>query len=473
MPLAVMVHLHDMALAPVSAPATTPPRSSPGVRRPPCHYWLGAGALLLSHILVLLRVEPLNTYFFSFAWWPYILWIDGWVFWRTGQSLLMTQPRAFGAAASWSIACWCLYEAFNFRLQNWYYVMTPEPLWASHLNYAVGFATVFPGLFETAALLSSFGVFQHWRTPAFVVTPRLLRAIVISGLFATLLPLVWPLLFFPLIWMSMALLFEPLIHRWQGQSLLAELARGESRRLATLLAAGAINGGLWEGWNVLTRTGWIYTVPLMDWFHVFEMPLLGYLGFPLLAIECAVLWSLLDCYHLTGIVSASAPVRTKSSQGSARVAVVLALLWILFVFAGINRWTSSSRHLTIAALPGITAPEIAACEATGLQYPYALVHAVAQRGLTRVATELRLSTPRVQELADASQLSEFRGIGLHNLRLLQAAGITRIEALATQESVTLAARLHQLGDQLALRPPYERQVRGWIDAARRRTARHH
>ena len=65
-------------------------------------------------------------------------------------------------------------------------------------------------------------------------------------------------------------------------------------RLAALLVAGAINGGLWEGWNMLTRTGWIYTVPWLDWFHVFEMPLAGYLGFPLLAIECAVLWSVLD-----------------------------------------------------------------------------------------------------------------------------------------------------------------------------------
>ncbi|NOT57453.1 MAG: DUF4332 domain-containing protein [Deltaproteobacteria bacterium] len=440
--------------------------------RPPLHFWLGAGALLTSHVLVLLHVEPLYTYFFSFAWWPYILWIDGWVYWRTGTSLLLTQPRAFVAAAFWSIACWCLYEAFNFRLQNWYYVMTPAPVWAYHLNYAVGFATVFPGLCATAALLSSFGVFQHWRTPPFVVTPRLLRLLLLSGLLATMLPLVWPLLFFPLIWLSMALLFEPLVYRWQGQSLLAELSRGDPRRLATLLVAGAINGGLWEGWNVLTRTGWIYTVPLLDWFHVFEMPLAGYLGFPLLAIECAVLWSALDCCHLTGAaLPVTTPTRTGSSHKRRQIAVVLALGWSLLVFAGINRWTSSSQHLTVAALPGLTVTEIAACEAAGFRYPYAVVQAVTQRGLAQVATELRLSSPRVQELVDASQLSEFRGIGPRNLRLLHAAGVSRIEELAAQDSATLTARLHHIGDTLALRAPYERQVRGWIAAARRWTAR--
>ena len=464
--------LHQHGMAPVPNNATALPLLSHQVTRPPLHCWLGAGALLISHVLVVLRIEPLYTYFFSFAWWPYILWIDGWVYWRTGQSLLISRPRAFAAAAFWSIACWCLYEAFNFRLRNWYYVMTPEPVWASHLNYAVGFATVFPGLFETAALLASFGLCQHWRTPSFVVTPRLLGTIFVSGLLATVLPLLWPLLFFPLIWLSMALLFEPLVYRWQGQSLLAELARGDPRRVLILLTAGAINGGLWEGWNVFTRTGWIYSVPLLDWFHIFEMPLAGYLGFPLLAIECAVLWSVLDHCHLTGTVPSVSPAaQPVFPYGRRLVLVVLTLVWIVFVFAGINRWTSSSQHLTLAALPGITTSEIAACEAAGLHYPYALVAVVNQQGLARVATALHLSSPRVQELVDASQLSEFRGIGVHNLRLLQTAGITGIEELAAQESAAFTATLHQLGDEHALRPPYERQVHGWINAAQRWTAR--
>lgn len=466
-----MLHHHSMAL--VSDSATEPLLLSHKVTRPPLHFWLGAGTLLISHVLVFLRVEPLYTYFFSFAWWPYILWIDGWVYWRTGQSLLMTHPRAFVAAAFWSIACWCLYEAFNFRLQNWYYVMTPEPAWAYRLNYAVGFATVFPGLFETAALLSSFGVFEHWRTPSFAVTPCLLGTLFVSGLLATVLPLLWPLLFFPLIWMSMALLWEPLVYQWQGQSLLAELARGEPRRFAILLTAGAINGGLWEGWNVLPRTGWIYTVPWLDWCHVFEMPLAGYLGFPLLAIECAVLWSILGCCQLTGAVPTTPTARAVFSHRRLLLSLLGALVWIVLVFAGIHRWTSSSHHATLAALPGITAPEVATCEAAGLHYPYELVLSVKQRGLTRVATELRFPSERLHALYEASHLSEFRGIGVRNLRLLQAAGITRIEELAAQESASFTAKLQHLGEDHGIRPPYERQVRGWITAAQRWKKQHH
>jgi cytoskeletal protein RodZ len=163
---------------------------------------------------------------------------------------------------------------------------------------------------------------------------------------------------------------------------------------------------------------------------------------------------------------------TTRSVSPLLVSLIGALVWIVFVFAGINRWTSSSQHLTLAALPGITTSEIAACEAAGLHYPYALVAVVKQQGLVRVATELHLSSPRVQELVDASQLSEFRGIGVRNLQLLQAAGITGIKELAAQESAVFTAKLHQLGDEQALRPPYERQVHGWINAAQRWIARH-
>ena len=160
------------------------------------------------------------------------------------------------------------------------------------------------------------------------------------------------------------------------------------------------------------------------------------------------------------------------SHGRLRISVVIALVWIVLVFAGIDRWTSSSHHATLAALPGITAPEVTACAAAGLQYPYELLHAVHQRGQERVATKLRLPSERVQELVDASHLSEFRGIGLRTLPLLHAAGITRIEELADQESAAFTARLQHLSEASGVPPPYERQVRGWIDAAQRWTARH-
>jgi hypothetical protein len=53
-----------------------------------------------------------------------------------------------------------------------------------------------------------------------------------------------------------------------------------------LLVAGAACGVLWEFWNYWATTRWTYTVPYVGHLKVFEMPVLGYLGFPPFALEC-------------------------------------------------------------------------------------------------------------------------------------------------------------------------------------------
>ena len=55
-----------------------------------------------------------------------------------------------------------------------------------------------------------------------------------------------------------------------------------------LLLAALICGCFWEMWNVFSLEKWIYTVPFVDRFHIFEMPLLGYAGYLPFGLECAV-----------------------------------------------------------------------------------------------------------------------------------------------------------------------------------------
>ena len=49
-------------------------------------------------------------------------------------------------------------------------------------------------------------------------------------------------------------------------------------------------GLLWECWNYWARTKWVYTVPVPPDIKIFEMPLAGYLGFPVFAVECFVMY---------------------------------------------------------------------------------------------------------------------------------------------------------------------------------------
>jgi hypothetical protein len=37
-------------------------------------------------------------------------------------------------------------------------------------------------------------------------------------------------------------------------------------------------------WNVLSLPKWTYTIPYVGFWHIFEMPLLGYLGYPFFGI---------------------------------------------------------------------------------------------------------------------------------------------------------------------------------------------
>ena len=69
-------------------------------------------------------------------------------------------------------------------------------------------------------------------------------------------------------------------------------------RRAALLAGGGVCGLLWEFWNYWAATKWSYTVPYLGDIKIFEMPVLGYFGFPPFAVECWAIY--IFCRSLLG-----------------------------------------------------------------------------------------------------------------------------------------------------------------------------
>jgi hypothetical protein len=61
------------------------------------------------------------------------------------------------------------------------------------------------------------------------------------------------------------------------------------------MGAGMICGLLWEFWNFWTKSKWIYTVPFVGDIKLFEMPILGFLGFAPFALECYVMYNFVCC----------------------------------------------------------------------------------------------------------------------------------------------------------------------------------
>src|SRR5262249_10274211 len=157
-------------------------------------------------------------------------------------------------------------------------------------------------------LLDSWGVGRHWKTKPLPVTSRGLWIIFALGVLQLGLSLVWPGAFFPYIWGALFALCEPYVYRRRPDlSLFADLEKGDWGRTGRLLLGGAIIGLLWEVFNFWSRAKWIYTVPGLENLKLWEMPLLGFVGFPFFALEA---WSMYHALCATGVaVPLSGPGR--------------------------------------------------------------------------------------------------------------------------------------------------------------------
>jgi hypothetical protein len=68
--------------------------------------------------------------------------------------------------------------------------------------------------------------------------------------------------------------------------------RGDYGLFVSLIISGAVCGILWEFWNYWAGTKWQYHVPYLGDIKIFEMPVLGYLGFMPFALECYLMYRL-------------------------------------------------------------------------------------------------------------------------------------------------------------------------------------
>jgi len=234
--------------------------------------------------------EAILQYLYFFAWYPYLIFLDGLLGRLKAGSWLLQRPREFARLLFWSTTVWLVFEALNLVLKNWGYVDVVPVGWVRWGGYALAFATVLPGVLLTAEALEALGVFKGIQGRPFNPGPWQPLSLVV-GVPMLVFPLVWPYYTFPLIWGAFFFLLDPLCDLMGGPSLIARFAGGERRQHLSLLAAGLICGLWWESWNWFAVSKWVYTLPVLNCFKVFEMPLPGYLGFPPFALECMVMYN--------------------------------------------------------------------------------------------------------------------------------------------------------------------------------------
>lgn len=257
------------------------------------HFFGGLALLAVAEIFMSKGVEPFATHFYTVAWWSYIFIVDAIIYKLTQNSYLINRRREFFLFIPWSIAFWLIFELYNIKLKNWYYIDLPEATWVRWSGYTIAFATVLPGLFETHELLRALRLYQGFRgfSRKVLLTSRGHLYFFLAGVAFLVAPLISSTYFFPTVWLGFIFLLEPLNYRWGRRSLLKDWEKGDFNEVLLLITSGLICGILWEFWNFWAKAKWVYTVPLFDYLKVFEMPFLGYLGFPPFAVECYVMYN--------------------------------------------------------------------------------------------------------------------------------------------------------------------------------------
>ncbi len=256
---------------------------------------IGIMIMLFAQTLAIYQVPMITVFLTPITWTGYILCIDAAVFKLRGASFIHTRRTQFLAMLPLSIACWMIFELYNLHLQNWRYI-TAESTMIQAVIACWAFATIFPGILETSELIDTL-LNDNKAAPGHATKVRRakLYSLIAIGVIFLATPLLVPTgvaqFLFGLVWVGFVFLLDPLNHVLGVRSLFSELVQGRIDKVISLFLSGTICGFLWEFWNYWATTRWVYTLPFPPMPRIFEMPLIGFVGFLPFAVECYVMYS--------------------------------------------------------------------------------------------------------------------------------------------------------------------------------------
>jgi hypothetical protein len=80
----------------------------------------------------------------------------------------------------------------------------------------------------------------------------------------------------------------------KNKSLFDFLSEGNWKPFICLITGCIICGFFWEMWNYYSYPKWVYHLQLANFFHIFEMPVLGYLGYIPFSLELFAIYNLIN-----------------------------------------------------------------------------------------------------------------------------------------------------------------------------------
>jgi hypothetical protein len=260
----------------------------------PFYGWIGF-VLILVFWSLNWSLEGLRTHWGFFPMWlGYCLLIDALVFLRKGTSLLNRNIKLYIILFLISIPSWWLFEFFNLYTKNWFYdgkqyFTSTEYFLLSSLSFSI----VMPAILGSAEFAGTFNWFNGIGAEKKIIpTKKILYSIFVAGFILIFLIFSFPGYFYPLIWLSVFLITEPVNVWLKNPSIFGYTENGDWRPVIALALGSLICGFFWEMWNYLSYPKWIYNLPMFNFIHIFEMPILGYIGYIPFSLE------IFSLYHL-------------------------------------------------------------------------------------------------------------------------------------------------------------------------------
>ncbi len=263
--------------------------------------WAGVLCVGIGWVFAWTRLPWLSSfqhYTYPPLWLGYIVAVNGLTYKRTGRCMLTHRPVFFLVLFPVSAAFWWFFEYLNRFVQNWYYLAVSD---FGPLEYAlfasVCFSTVIPAVLGTRDYVMTFGFFTKafgaWRSVPGLRSSGgwFVLIIAAAGLFCIG---IYPNVLFPLLWVAPLLVVLGMQKIGSQEHIFSPLARGDWTGVAAAACGALICGFFWEMWNYYSLAKWVYMVPYVQKFHLFEMPALGYAGYLPFGLECAVIGDLVS-----------------------------------------------------------------------------------------------------------------------------------------------------------------------------------
>ena len=214
---------------------------------------------------------------------------------RESNSILLGDLKKIGSLLASALLFGSILELSNLILGHHYYVGVPAEIWIRWPFYIVSFAAIIPLILELERKLENLGLAEVLIWKKINITRGRVFFLLAAGLLLLIPLFMLPSNFYPLFWIILLLLTDPVVYLLghDEKSVIGQLEEAYYGQAFRLILAGICFGFLWEFWNFWAESKWFYNQSEFDQAFLFELPVLEIWGYAFTALGAYAFYQLI------------------------------------------------------------------------------------------------------------------------------------------------------------------------------------